>query len=124
MPVVVVVNKIDRHDAATRRRARPRCSTCCELEASDEQTDFASLYAVGKDGMAKRSLDDEGSDLTPLFEAILETVPQPTDDPRANRCSFLVTNVEHDDYVGRLAIGRISLRPARGEAGDHAAAGW
>jgi GTP-binding protein len=107
MPVVVVINKIDRHDARPDDVLTEVFDLFCELEASDEQTDFATLYAVGKDGVAKRSLDDEGSDLTPLFEAIIETVPLPTDDPNAP-LQLLVTNVEHDDYVGRLAIGRIS----------------
>jgi GTP-binding protein len=107
MPIIVVINKIDRHDARPDDVLTEVFDLFCELEASDEQTDFPSLYAVGRDGLAKRALDDESDDLVPLFETILERVPAP-DDPVEGPYRMLVTNVEHDDYVGRLAIGRIS----------------
>ena len=107
MPVIVVINKIDRQDARPHDVLDEVFDLFVELEASDEQTDFPTLYAIGKDGIAKREVDDEDSDLEPLFQAIVERVPAPNDDPDGP-LQILVTNVEHDDYVGRLAVGRVS----------------
>jgi GTP-binding protein len=105
MPVIVCINKIDRQDARPDEVLTEVFDLFCELEASDAQTDFPALYAVGKDGIAKRQLDDEDTDLTPLFETIVACVPAPV---RAEGpLKMLVTNIEHDEYVGRLAIGRI-----------------
>jgi GTP-binding protein len=107
MPVIVVINKIDRQDARPDEVLNEVFDLFCELQASDEQTDFSAIYAIGKDGIAKREPGAEGSDLGPLFETILERVPAPADDP-TGPLRLLVTNVEHDEYVGQLAIGRIS----------------
>ena len=107
MPVIVVINKIDRQDARPHDVLDEVFDLFVELEASDEQTDFPTLYAIGKDGIAKREVDDDGSDLEPLFDAIVSRVPPPEDDPEGP-LQLLVTNVEHDDYVGRLAVGRVS----------------
>jgi len=107
MPVLVVINKIDRQDARPHEVLDEVFDLFVELEASDEQTDFPVLYAIGKDGIAKKEVEDEGSDLEPLFQAIVERVPAPKDDPDGP-LQILVTNVEHDDYVGRLAVGRVS----------------
>jgi GTP-binding protein len=106
LPVIVVINKIDRSDARPEDVLSETFGLFCELEASDEQADFPTIYAIGKLGIAKRSLDEEGKDLTPLFETILERVKPPalpTDEP----LQFLVHNIEHDEYVGRLAVGRV-----------------
>src|SRR5207302_4718262 len=78
----------------------------CDLEASDAQTDFTALYAVGREGIAKRELADRGTDLVPLFETILEKIPQAPGDPDAP-LQMIICNLAHDDYVGRLAVGRI-----------------
>src|SRR5690606_7816918 len=107
MPVIVVINKIDRQDARPDEVLTEVFDLFCELEASDDQTDFSAIFAIGKEGIAKREPGAEGMDLKPLFETILEKVPAPTDDPEAP-LQILVTNVEHDEYVGQLAIGRIS----------------
>ncbi len=107
--IVVVVNKIDRHDARPDRVVDEVFDLFCDLDASDEQTDFPTLFAVGRDGVAVRTLDDERRDLTPLFETIVEQVPAPRGDP-SGALQALVHNIEHDDYVGRLGI----LRVARG----------
>lgn len=106
MPVVVVINKIDRKDARPNEALDEVFELFIDLGATDEQTDFKFVYAIGKDGMAKRQLEDESEDLTPLFETIFESVPAPSDDSEAP-LQFLVHNTLHDDYVGRLAIGRI-----------------
>ncbi|MFO0697001.1 MAG: translational GTPase TypA [Polyangiales bacterium] len=106
MPVIVVVNKIDRQDARPDEALSEVFDLFCDLEASDEQADFPTLYAIGKQGIAKRSLEDEGKDLIPLFETIVERIPAPNADVEAP-LQILVHNTLHDDYVGRLAIGRI-----------------
>jgi GTP-binding protein len=106
MPVVVVINKIDRSDARPDDVLTEVFDLFCELEASDAQTDFPTLYAVGKAGLAKRELSDEGKNLVPLFETILERVPSPRGEIDAP-LQLLVHNIEHDDYVGRLGIGRV-----------------
>src|SRR5690606_19596725 len=76
-------------------------------EASDEQTAFPVLYAVGRDGVAKLALEDEGQDLGPLFDTIVDKVPPPLVDSEGP-LQLLVHNIEHDEYVGRLAIGRVA----------------
>ena len=106
MTVLVVINKIDRPDARPDEVLNEAFDLFCELEASEEQTDFPVLYAIGKEGMAKLALEDEGKDLTPLFETILAKVPAPLGDPDAP-LQMIVNDIQHDEYVGRLAIGRI-----------------
>jgi GTP-binding protein len=105
--ILVVLNKIDRQDARPDEALNEVFDLFCELEANDEQASFPTLYAVGKDGMAKRELSDEGKDLTPLFDAILEHVPAPRSDVEG-ALQLLVHNIEHDEYVGRLGIGRVA----------------
>jgi len=107
MPVIVCINKIDRQDSRPDDVLNEVFDLFCELEASDAQTDFPVLYAIGKQGIAKKKLDDPNVDLSPLFDTILERVPSPPQDIAAP-FQMLVTNVIHDDYVGRLAVGRIS----------------
>lgn len=106
-PILVVINKIDRHDARPDDVLNETFDLFCELEASDEQAAFPVLYAVGRDGIAKHSLTDDAKDLTALLDTILEKVPPPLVDTDAP-LQLLVHNIEHDDYVGRLAIGRIA----------------
>ncbi len=106
MPILVVINKIDRKDARPDEVLTEAFDLFCDLEASDEQTDFPTLYAVGKDGVAMRAADDPRENLVPLFETIIERVPPPqvvVDRP----LQILVHNILHDEYVGRLAIGRV-----------------
>jgi len=105
-PVVVIINKIDRQDARADEVLNEIFDLFCELEATDAQASFPTLYAVGKLGIAKKSLEEQGKDLTPLFETLVASVPGPKGDPAAP-LQLLVHNIEHDDYVGRLAIGRL-----------------
>jgi GTP-binding protein len=103
--IILCINKIDRGDARPDDVLNEVFDLFVELEASDDQTNFPTLYAIGKQGMAKHELEHEGKDLTPLFDTIVERVRPPlTDD---GPLQLLVHNIEHDDYVGRLAIGRI-----------------
>lgn len=106
LPIIVVVNKIDRHDARPDDVLSETFDLFCELEASDAQAEFPVLYAIGKEGMAKRELEHEGKGLEPLFETILERV-RPPEAPVDEPLQFLVHNIEHDEYVGRLAVGRV-----------------
>jgi GTP-binding protein len=106
LPILVVINKIDRQDARPDDVLTEVFDLFCELEASDAQTDFPTLYAIGKDGLAKHKLEDEGRDLLPLLQTIIERVPPPRGDAEAP-LQMLVHNIEHDDYVGRLAVGRV-----------------
>src|SRR5262245_5254946 len=101
MPVVVVINKIDRPDARHEQTLDDVFSLFCDLEANDKQADFPVVYAVGRDGVAMRKFDDPRVSLEPLMETIVERVPPPTGDPEAP-LAMLVHDVHHDDYVGRL----------------------
>jgi GTP-binding protein len=110
--VIVVINKIDRSDARAEEVHEEIFDLFCDLEASDAQLDFPLLYAIGREGIARRSLDDPSTTLAPLFETILAKIrPAPGD--ASAPLQVLVSNIEHDDYVGRLAIGRIVAGTAR-----------
>jgi GTP-binding protein len=106
LPVIVVINKIDRNDARPDVVLNEVFDLFCELEASDAQADFPTLYAIGKLGVAKRELTEEATSLEPLLETILTRVPAPRGD-LTGPLQLLVHNIEHDDYVGRLGIGRV-----------------
>jgi GTP-binding protein len=114
-PVVVVINKIDRSDARAHEVLSEVFDLFCDLEASDTQMDFPTLYAVAKQGLAKRELDQEATNLVPLLDTILDRVPPPPAD-FDGPLQIIVCNTTHDDYVGRLAIGRVARGTIR--AGD------
>ena len=103
---IVVINKIDRPGARPKEVEDEILELFMDLDASDEQLDFKVVYASGKNGFAKLSLDDENIDMKPLFDTIIETVPEPKgskDEP----LQLLVSNIDFDEYTGRVAIGRI-----------------
>ncbi|MCC5935423.1 MAG: translational GTPase TypA [Candidatus Cyclonatronum sp.] len=103
---IVVINKIDRHDARAEDVLNEVFDLFVNLEATDEQLDFPVLYAVGIKGIANFNLDDLGTDLNPLFETVVKHVPEPERN-LAEPFKMLVSNVEWNDYVGRIAIGRV-----------------
>jgi GTP-binding protein len=105
-PVIVVINKIDRSDARPKDVLNEVFDLFCDLDASDDQTDFPTLYAVGREGIAKHALEDDSKTLVPLFETILEKVAAPRGDENGP-LQILVCNLDHDDYTGRLAVGRV-----------------
>jgi GTP-binding protein len=105
-PVIVVINKIDRSDARPEEVHEEIFDLFCDLDANDKQLDFPLVYAIGRQGIAKLKLEDTSTSLEPLFDLILEKVPPAPGDPDAP-LQILVSNVDHDEYVGRLAIGRI-----------------
>src|SRR5256886_15722367 len=77
-----------------------------DLDATDEQIDFPILYAISREGVAQKNLDDSSMNLKPLFDQIIETIPAPHP-LRDDSLQLLVANVDYSEYVGRLAIGRI-----------------
>lgn len=106
LKIIVVINKIDRKDARAREVLDEIYELFFDLDASDEQIDFPILYAIGKDGIVKRNLEDKDSDLTLLFDEILNVVPAPVYDNMDN-FQMLVSDLGYSDYLGRLAIGKI-----------------
>jgi len=106
LPVIVVINKIDRQDARPQEVVNEVYDLFIDLDAADEQIDFPILYAISRDGIAKHELDHQSDSLQPLFEQILKTVPPPTGNEDAP-LQMLVANLDYSEYVGRLAIGRI-----------------
>src|SRR6266850_2297637 len=106
LPAIAVVNKIDRHDARPEEVVNEIYELFLDLDATDDQIEFPILYAVSREGTAKRQLTDESRDLRPLFDQIVETIPAPRQ-IRQDGLQLLVANLDYSDYVGRLAIGRI-----------------
>jgi GTP-binding protein len=106
LPAIAVVNKIDRSDARPAEVVNEIYELFLDLDATDEQIEFPILYAVSRDGTAKRNLEDESTNLQPLFDQIVTTIPPPRE-IRADSLQLLVANLDYNDYVGRLAIGRI-----------------
>ncbi len=103
--IVVIINKVDRQDARPAQVLNEVYDLFIDLDADDQQIEFPVLYAVGRDGTAFQSLEDERKDLRPLFDTILEEVPGPTCDAEAP-FQMLVSNLDYSDYLGRLTIGR------------------
>ncbi len=103
---IVVVNKIDRPGARPVEVVDEVLELFMDLNASDEQLDFKVVYASGKNGFAKLNLEDENKDMRPLFETIINTVPEPKGSEE-EPLQLLVTNIDYDDYTGRIGIGRI-----------------
>ncbi|MEX1140002.1 MAG: translational GTPase TypA [Bacteroidota bacterium] len=104
---IVVINKIDRKDARPHEVLDEVFELFLSLGAHDHQLDFPTIYAIAKQGIAKRELEEEGTNLEPLFEAIISRVPPPQGDPSLP-FQMLVTTIDYNDYLGRLGIGRIS----------------
>ncbi|MGE0127152.1 MAG: translational GTPase TypA [Blastocatellales bacterium] len=103
---IVVINKIDRQDARALEVVNEVYDLFIDLDADDEQIEFPILYAISRDGVAKHELDHESQDLQPLFEEIVRTIPPPQGVEDAP-LQMLVANLDYNEYVGRLAIGRI-----------------
>ncbi|MBA3356367.1 MAG: translational GTPase TypA [Pyrinomonadaceae bacterium] len=106
LPAIAVVNKIDRHDARPEEVVNEIYELFLDLDATNEQIEFPILYSISRDGMAKKNLADLSEDLRPLFDQIVETIPAPQA-IRTDSLQLLVANLDYNDYVGRLAIGRI-----------------
>ena len=103
---IIVVNKIDRQDARPEAVLDEIYDLFIDLDANEDQLDFPVVYAIGRDGIAKRNLSDESDSLKPLFDAIIENVPAPRADVEAP-LQMMISNLDYNDFVGRLSIGRI-----------------
>jgi GTP-binding protein len=106
LKTVLVINKIDRQDARPREVLDLVYSLYIDLGANDAQLEFPVLYAISREGKASPKLDQPGSDLRPLFEAILGHI-SPPEVGEGEALQILVDNLDYDDYVGRLGIGRV-----------------
>jgi GTP-binding protein len=107
LPVILVINKIDRKDSRIDEVINEVYDLFIDLDATDEQIDFPILYTNAKEGIAHKVLTDGADNLDPLFQVILSKIPGPIandeDEPQ-----LLVTNLDYDSYVGQIAVGRLS----------------
>ena len=103
---IVVINKIDRPGATPEKVVDQVIELFIELDASDEQLDFPVVYASAKNGIAKMDLSEETDNLNCLFETIVNTIEAPKCDEEGP-AQMLVSNIDYDDYVGRIAVGRV-----------------
>ena len=103
---IVVINKIDKPAADPARCEEGVSELFLELGASDEQANFPIIYAIGRQGIAKKKISDESKDLTPLLDAILENVPNAVRDSNSTLL-FQPFNLGYDNFLGRLAVGRV-----------------
>ena len=106
LPVIGVINKIDRKDARPEEVLNELYELFIDLDASDEQLEFPVLYAIGREGVAMYNIGDKSENLSPLFETILKYIPGPSYDDELP-FQMLVTDLDYSDYLGRLAVGRI-----------------
>src|SRR5262249_5349298 len=106
LPPIVVINKIDRADARAQEVLNEIYDLFIDLDAKEEQLDFPVLYTNAKAGTATRDSSANPSDLQPLFEAIVSTIPAPQGN-QVGALQVLVANLDYSDYLGRLAIARV-----------------
>ena len=102
---IVVINKIDRKDARAKEVVDEVFDLFLDLGASDEQAEFSVIYTNAKAGIAHRELDDDSTDLTPLFETIVRAIPTPP--AEEGPFQMLVSAIDHNPYVGRIGVGRV-----------------
>ncbi len=106
LPVIVCINKIDRPEARPDEVIDEVLELFMDLDASDEQLDCPFVYASARNGYAKLNLEDEGKDMVPLFETILDYIPGPSGDPDANT-QVLISTIDYNEYVGRIGVGKV-----------------
>ena len=103
---IVVINKIDRPDQRVHEVEDEVLELFMELEADDDQLDFPVVYASARDGIAKASMEDDSTDMTALFDVLIKEIPAPQGDIDGP-LQFMVTTLDYDDFVGKIAVGRI-----------------
>ena len=106
LPVIVVVNKIDRPDARCADVVDETLELLLELDASNEQLDSPIVFASGRDGTASLDFENPGADLKPLFDQILTHIPAPVGDPD-EPLQLLISTIDYNDYLGRVGVGRV-----------------
>ena len=108
LKIIVVINKIDRKDARAKEVLNEVYDLFIDLDADEEQIEFPVLFAVGREGIAQKTLEEKkGESLKVLFDTIVQEIPAPSYDPE-EPLQLLVADLDYSDYVGRLAIGKIS----------------
>jgi GTP-binding protein len=112
LTIIVVINKIDRKDARPDAVLDEVYDLLIDLEATEAQLEFPLLYAIGRDGIAQKDLDTPGENLHILLDTIVREIPPPTFDPEAP-LQMLVSDLGYSDYLGRLAIGRLTNGSAK-----------
>jgi GTP-binding protein len=113
LPLIAVINKIDRNDARPEEVLDEIYSLLIDLDAHEDQLDFPVLYAVGREGVAREHLDDEDSGLELLLDRIVEHFPGPKYQ-QEKPFQMLVSDLSYDDFLGRLCVGKIhngSVKP-------------
>ncbi len=107
LPIILVINKIDRSDARPEEVINEVYDLFIELDANEEQIEFPIIYTNAKAGTAQTSLTESSPNLVPLFETIISSIPGP-EVGDGGVTQFLITNLDYDNYVGRIAIGRLT----------------
>jgi len=107
LPVILIINKIDRPDSRIKEVLNEVYDLFIDLDANDKQIEFPIVYTDAKRGIAKIELEDDSSDLTPLFDLIINYFTGPKID-ESESTQFLITNIDYDSYVGQVAIGRLN----------------
>ena len=106
LPVVVCINKIDRPEARPEEVVDEVLELFIDLDADEEQLDCPFIFASAKEGIAKTDMAEEGTDMKPLFDAILNYIPAPEGDPEADT-QVLISTIDYNEYVGRIGIGKV-----------------
>ena len=106
LPVIVCVNKIDRPEARPGEVIDETLELMMDLDASDKQLDCPFIFASARAGFAKKELDDPEVDMSPLFEAIVNSIPAPEGDPEAP-VQVLISTIDYNEFIGRIGIGKI-----------------
>jgi GTP-binding protein len=106
LPIILVINKIDRPDARPDEVIDEVYDLFIELDANEEQIEFSIIYTNAKIGAAHKEINDSSDNLIPLFDQIINSIPGP-EVGDGSVTQFLITNLDYDNYVGRLAIGRM-----------------
>jgi len=107
LPIILVINKIDRSDARISEVVDEVYDLFIDLDASDKQIEFPIIYSNAKQGISHVDLEDKSTDLTPLFESIINNIKGPKVSDNATP-QFLITSLDYDSYVGQIAVGRLN----------------
>ena len=106
LPVIVCINKIDRPEARPNEVIDEVLELFIELDANEEQLECPFVFASAKQGFASLDLNESSEDMKPLFETIIDYIPAPEGDPKADT-QVLISTIDYNDYVGRIGVGKI-----------------
>lgn len=106
LPVIVCINKIDRPEARSEEVIDEVLELFIDLDANEEQLDCPFIFASARDGIASYKMDEPGTDMTPLFDTILNYIPAPEGDPEA-ATQILISTIDYNEYVGRIGVGKV-----------------